>query len=95
MEGFNAETAGAIADDVRFRVDRDDDTDIIDIPIQALNFTNNLDVRSFIVASSELRFKVVAGNASTADIRFTVSRIKLTDILRARFGLAGREDLPS
>lgn len=93
LEALNATTPAASSVNVRLKVDRDDDDDLVDVPIFAYNFADDLNAPAFIPAKNELRFKVVANSSTTARIRFTVGRYKLNNILRARFGLVSEDEV--
>ena len=52
------------------------------------------EISCFIPALSELRIKLKATVSKTINIRFTVRKCALTNIFRARWGLATRGELP-
>lgn len=91
-----ASTAGAPADDVRFTIDRDDNGPYADVRTPALSLILGGEVNCFIPAIKEIRLTssstLVPGAA--VNFRFTFQRIKLTNILRCRFGLVTRDEIP-
>ncbi|MBA7670946.1 hypothetical protein ES703_79095 [subsurface metagenome] len=52
------------------------------------------EISCFIPALHELRIKLKATVSRTINIRFTVQKVAMTNIFRARWGLATREELP-
>ena len=89
----------AAGDNIRIVIDRDYVSDYIDFPIWALGTTHGValekEISCFIPALKELRIRLTAGTArEDVDIRFTVQKVALTNIFRARWGLATREELP-
>ncbi|MBA7704837.1 hypothetical protein ES703_113659 [subsurface metagenome] len=89
----------AAGDNIRIVIDRDYVSDYIDFPIWALGTTHGValekEISCFIPALKELRIRLTAGTArDDVDIRFTVQKVALTNIFRARWGLATREELP-
>ena len=90
-----AAAPGAAADNVRFVVDRDDDGSYRDIPTFPMSLLAGGEVACFIPAIKEIRLTTQrAAGAGAHLFRFTYQRVKLTNTLRARFGLAGKEELP-
>jgi hypothetical protein len=85
-------TAGQV---VRFIVDRDDDIGMADVRTFALSLIAGGEVACFIPAIREIRLYTEAAVAPGAHLfRYTYQRIKLTNTLRARFGLASKAELP-
>jgi hypothetical protein len=85
-------TAGQV---VRFIVDRDDDIGMADVRTFALSLVAGGEVACFIPAIREIRLHTEAAVAPGAHLfRYTYQRIKLTNTLRARFGLASKAELP-
>ena len=90
-----AAAPGAAAQVVRFVVDRDDDGSYRDIPTFPMSLVAGGEVACFIPATREIRLTTQAAVAPGAHLfRYTYQRVKLTNTLRARFGLAGKEELP-
>jgi hypothetical protein len=80
----------AIADNVRIRIDRDDDIDYIELNTHPMQL--NVPVACFIPALREIKFKVIGGAMVATQLQWTISRYKLTDVLNVRFGLVTREE---
>jgi len=91
-----ASTTGAVLDDVRFTINRDDTGPYADVRTPALSLVLGGEINCFIPAVNEIRLTtsstLVPGAA--VDFRFTFQRIKLTNILRCRFGLVSRDEVP-
>ncbi|GAH49793.1 unnamed protein product, partial [marine sediment metagenome] len=85
-------------DNIRIAIDRDHVSDYIEFPTYALGATAAVslgkEISCFIPALHELRIKLKAGTSKTINIRFTIWKCALTNIFRARWGLATREELP-
>ncbi|MBA7705772.1 hypothetical protein ES703_114611 [subsurface metagenome] len=64
--------------------------------VDAITFKPALgkEISCFIPALHELRIKLKAGTSRTINIRYTVLKVAMTNIFRARWGLATREELP-
>jgi len=91
-----AAPAGA-ANTIHLFVDRDEDLSIADLQTFPLALTAGGEVACFIPAMTEIRLTATqtAGVAVGAHLfRYTFKRIKLTNILRARFGLVSRDEIP-
>ncbi len=95
---LSADPGDAAADNIRIAIDRDYVVDYLEFPTWALGTTPatalGKEISSFIPALSELRIKLKATVSKSINIRFTVQKCALTNILRARWGLAIREELP-
>lgn len=90
-----AAAPGAAGQVVRFIVDRDDDIGMADVRTFALSLIAGGEVACFIPAIREIRLHTEAAVAPGAHLfRYTYQRIKLTNTLRARFGLASKAELP-
>ncbi len=88
-----AATPGAFGDVISITINRDNDTShISNIRSFAVGLERDLDC--FIPAMSELSLDIVATGAVAVVIRYTIWKVKLTNILRARFGLASEDELP-
>ena len=92
-------------DIIKVAVDRDYVTDYVEFPtwvlgqpytVDALTFKPALDkeISCFIPALHELRIKLKATVSRTINIRYTVQKVALTNLLRARFGLVSRGEIP-
>ena len=91
-----AAAPGTAAQDVRFIVDRDDDANFAQLRAFALTLVAGGEVSCFIPAMREIRLTTTATVAPGAHLfRFTYQRIKLSNILRVRFGLVSRDEVPA
>ena len=95
---LSADPGDASTDNIRIAIDRDQVSDYIEFPTYALGATAAVslgkEISCFIPALSELRIKLKATVSKTINIRFTVQKCALTNIFRARWGLATRGELP-
>jgi len=90
-----AANPGGAANLIRFIVDRDDDASWRDIPTFPMSLVAGGEVSCFIPAIKEIRLTTQAAVAPGAHLfRYTYQRIKLTNTIRARFGLASKDELP-
>lgn len=90
-----AANPGGVGDVIRFVVDRDDDADHADVRTFPLSLLTGGEVACFIPAIREIRLTTEAAVAVGAHLfRYTYQRVKLTNTLRARFGLASKDELP-
>lgn len=94
LEGISASTLAPIAQNVRVVVDRDDDTSYLDMKANAFNFADDIDVKCFVPATREIRLRAFANTTQTVQIRYTIAKYRLNDILKVRFGLAQRGEVP-
>lgn len=80
----------ALLDNVRVRIDRDDDTNYIEIN----TYPNvlNTPITCFVPALREIKIKIVADAVVATNIQWTIARYKLTDILKIRFGLITKQN---
>lgn len=85
---------GTIAEDVRLTIDRDDDANYVSL-IDTYPLSLDFDLDCFIPALTEIRLSLIAA-AVTANfnIRYTVLRCKMNNIVRARWGLVTKDELP-
>lgn len=85
---------GVAGDNIRITIDRDDDPGYItDLRAFPLALTRDLDF--FIPALSEIRITAIAAGAVAGwNVRYTVLRCKLNNIVRARWGLVTKDELP-
>ena len=88
----------AAADNIRLVVDRDYEVDFLEFPTWALGATAGValgkEISCFIPAIKELRLRLKATVSRTINVRFTVQKCALTNIFRARWGLASRDEIP-
>ena len=95
---LSADPGDAATDNIRIAIDRDYVSDYVEFPTWGLGATAAVslekEISCFIPALSELRIKLKATVSKTINIRFTVQKVALTNIFRARWGLATREELP-
>ncbi len=102
---ISADPGTASADVIKVAVDRDYVTDYVEFPtwvlgqpytVDALTFKPALDkeISCFIPALHELRIKLKATVSRTINIRYTVLKVAMTNIFRARWGLATKDELP-
>jgi len=90
-----AANPGGAANAIRFIVDRDDDIGHADVTTFPLSLVAGGEVACFIPAIREIRVHAEAAVAPGAHLfRYTYQRVKLTNTLRARFGLATKDELP-
>lgn len=91
-----AAAPGAAAQDVRFIIDRDDDTNFAELRAFALSLVEGGEVNCFIPATREIRLTTTATVAPGAHLfRYTFQRIKLSNLLRVRFGLVSEDEVPA
>jgi hypothetical protein len=95
---LTADPGTAAADNIRIAVDRDYVSDYVEFPTWALGVapatTLGKEISCFIPALHELRIKLKATVSRTINIRFTIQKCALTNIFRARWGLASKDELP-
>ena len=95
---LSADPGNAAADNIRIAIDRDQVSDYVEFPTWGLGATAAVslgkEISCFIPALSELRIKLKATVSKTINIRFTVQKCALTNIFRARWGLASKDELP-
>jgi len=95
---LSADPGDAATDNIRIAIDRDYVVDFLEFPTWALGTTPatalGKEISCFIPALRELRIKLKATVSKTINIRFTVQKCALTNIFRARWGLATKEELP-
>ena len=70
----------------------------MEFPTWALGATAGValgkEISCFIPALHELRIKLKATVSRTINVRFTVQKVAMTNIFRARWGLASKGELP-
>ncbi|MBA7612423.1 hypothetical protein ES703_19659 [subsurface metagenome] len=90
-----AAAPGTTAEDIRLIVDRDDDAGYAQLKTYALSLAAGGEVECFIPAMREIRLTTSATVAPAAHLfRYTFQRIKLTNLLRVRFGLVSEDEVP-
>jgi len=91
-----AAAPGTAAQNVRLIVDRDRDAGYADLGTFALSLVAGGEVACFIPAMTELRLTTTATVAPGAHLfRYTVQRVKLSNVLRVRFGLVSKDEVPA
>ena len=91
-----AAAPGTAAQNVRLIVDRDRDAGYADLKTFALSLVAGGEVACFIPAMTELRLTTTAAVAPGAHLfRYTVRRVKLSNLLRVRFGLVSKDEVPA
>ncbi|GAI88264.1 unnamed protein product, partial [marine sediment metagenome] len=78
---------------IKIAIDRDQVSDYVEFPTYGLGGLGK-EISCFIPALSELRIKLKATIGKTINIRFTVLKVAMTNIFRARWGLVTKEELP-
>jgi len=88
-----AATPGADTDNIRISISRDTDTNYItDLKTYAVGLERELSC--FIPALTELTLNIIAAGAVTVYIRYTIWKVRLSNLLRCRFGLMTKEEAP-
>lgn len=91
-----AAAPGTAAQDVRVIIDRDNDANFAQLRAFALSLVAGGEVSCFIPAIKEIRLTTTATVAPAWHLfRYTLQRIKLTNLLRCRFGLISEDELPA
>lgn len=95
---ISADPGDASTDNIRIAIDRDQVPDYVEFPTWGLGATAAVslgkEISCFIPALTELRIKLKATVSKTINIRFTVQKVAMTNIFRARWGLVTKEELP-
>ncbi len=85
-------------DVIQVAVDRDYVSDYVVFPTWALGITDTVtlgkEISCFIPALHELRIRLTANVSRTINIRFTVQKVAMTNIFRARWGLVTPGEIP-
>jgi len=90
-----AAAPGGAAQNVRFIVDRDGDVSLVDLPTFPLSLIAGGEISCFIPAIREIRLTTQAAVFPGAHLfRYTFQRVKLTNILRVRFGMVSEDEVP-
>ncbi|MBA7599334.1 hypothetical protein ES703_06366 [subsurface metagenome] len=91
-----AANPGGAADIIQLMVSRDNDANYATFPTYPLSLVAGGEVQCFIPATKELRLTTTATVAPADHLfRYTYQRIKLTNILRVRFGLVSPDEVPA
>ena len=91
-----AAAPGTTAQNVRLIVDRDRDAGYANLGTFALSLVAGGEVACFVPAMNELRLTTTATVAPGAHLfRYTVQRVKLSNLLRVRFGLVSQDEVPA
>ena len=91
-----AAVAGGVANNVQIIVDRDNDANYLTFPTVPLTILAGGEIACFIPAITQLRLTTTALGVAPGPgmlFRYTVQRVKLTNILRVRFGLITEAEL--
>ncbi|GAI63504.1 unnamed protein product [marine sediment metagenome] len=95
---ISADPGDLAANNIRVTIDRDHVSDYVEFPTWALGIDAatalGKEISCFIPALTELRIKLKATAEKVINIRFTVRKCASTNILRARWGLASKDELP-
>jgi len=84
---------GVAGNVIKIAIDRDMVSDYLEFPTYALGGLGK-EISCFIPALHELRIKLKATGAETINIRFSVLKVAMTNIFRARWGLVTPEEIP-
>jgi len=96
---LSADCGAAVGNNIRVAVDRDYVSDYVEFPSWALGILPatalSKEISCFIPALNELRIKLKATIADVnINVRFTIWKCALTNIFRAKWGLASPDELP-
>ncbi|MBA7468421.1 hypothetical protein ES707_03671 [subsurface metagenome] len=86
------------ANTIHIYIDRDDDANFADVVTFPLSLNAGGEIACFIPATREIRLTIeqTAGVAVAGHLfRYTFKRIKLTNLLKVRFGLITEDELPA
>jgi len=90
-----AAAPGAAGNVVRLIVDRDDDHNYADVRTFPLSLIPGGEVKCFIPAMEEIRLTTIAAGIAGAHLfRYTFLRCRMTNLLRVRFGLVSKDEVP-
>lgn len=90
-----AAAPGTAAQNVQLIISRDSDANYAIFPTFPLSLAAGGEIACFMPATREIRLTTTANVAPGAHLfRYTYQRVRLTNTLRARFGLAGKDELP-
>ncbi len=100
ITGIWTVAAAAPGDNVRIRISRDNDDNLVEIVANGIGGLAGMlaargGVPLWIPALNVIRISTIATVANAAHaVGFSMIRVRITDILRARWGLASRDELP-
>jgi hypothetical protein len=81
---------------IQLIIDRDNDAGYRQFPTFPLNLVAGGEISCFIPAVSQIRLTTTAAGIAGATLfRYTIQRVKLTNILRVRFGLMSEAEAPA
>ncbi|MBA7485578.1 hypothetical protein ES707_21126 [subsurface metagenome] len=86
-------TPNDASNNIRISISRDNDIDHIS-NLKAYSIGLDRELNMFIPALAELTLNIVAAGAVTVYIRYTILKVKLSNLLRCRFGLMSKEEAP-
>jgi len=85
---------GTAAQNIQLIIDRDEDANFAQLATFPLALTAGGEIACFVPAMTEIRLTTTAAVAPGAHLfRYTFKRIKLTNILRVRFGLVSQDEV--
>ncbi len=84
---------GGPGDNIVISISRDNDIDHI-TNLKTYAFGLERELNCFIPAMSELTLNIVAAGAINVQIRYSIWKVKLSNLLRCRFGLMSRDEAP-
>jgi len=91
-----AAAPGTAAQNVQIIIDRDNDANYLQFPTLPLDLVAGGEVSCFVPALTQLRLTTTATVAPGPHLfRYTIQRVKLTNILRVRFGLLSEAEAPA
>ena len=88
-----AATPGVPGDNIVISISRDNDIDHI-TNLKPYAFGLERELNCFIPAMSELTLNIVAAGAIAVQIRYTIWKVKRSNLLRCRFGLMSSDEAP-
>lgn len=89
-----AAQTGAAVNVISLTVDRDDDASLVNLFTFPLSLAPGGEIECYIPATREIRLTCQAAVVPITNLfRYTYRRIRLNDIVRARLGLAGADEL--
>lgn len=91
-----AAAPGTAAQDIRLTINRDEDAGYAEVKAFALSLVAGGEVNCFIPAMKEIRLTTTATVAPGAHLfRYSFQRIRMTNLLRVRFGLVSKDEVPA
>jgi len=86
---------GTALQDVRLIIDRDDDANYAQLHAFAMSLVAGGEVECFIPAMKEIRLTTISTVAPATHLfRYTFKRVKMSNLLRVRFGLVSKDEVP-